>query len=183
MPKNDSPLDWFAKLPLLSWMTPRGQREGAKGVEGKKEPADIKPKQQTQQQRCSPAKLCPRDADVVVHTAPASTCESSVGASWSGCSDASGGGAGSHDMADFHRLDDQEGEACPTEGRLQLTLTIDEPEPAPAPPAEATPSPPMDIPWRLIDPDSATTPMQEVGRVVLSRGLAFRPGTAPTKPG
>jgi len=68
-------------------------------------------------------------------------------------------------MAAFHRLDDQAaGEACPPEGRLQLKLTIeDEPEPAPAAPlAQATPAPAVNIPWKLIDPDSTTTPMQEV---------------------
>lgn len=173
MPNADSPLDWFVKLPFLSWMTQGGQREGADGDE---QPEESKPKQQTQQQqqRCSPPKLCPREPEVVVHTAPASTCESSVGASWSGCSDTSGGGAGSHDMASFHRLNEQEGEAYPGKGRPQLTLTIDEPEPAPArTPAQATPATPVDIPWRLIDPDSATTPMQEVGRASFS--LALRP--------
>eukprot|EP00903_Cladosiphon_okamuranus_P020594 g18904.t1 len=122
-------------------------------------------------QRSSPPKLCTKEMSVPL-TAPVSTCDSSS-ASWSemalGSSESSAGGAGAtqeHDMVTFHRLNEGGAEGNsggPRRSPPQLTLTV-EPAPAPAPAV-----PPVDIPWRLVDPDSTSNPMQEA----LSHSLAL----------
>lgn len=169
---DGSPLEWIAKLPMFSWMRSKARDDHGHsdvpdlcGLDMKgKEPRQQQQQQQQppKQQRSSPPQLCTKE-ESVSQTAPASTCDSS-GASWSdmavGSSDSSVGAT--HDMVTFHRL--SEGvDGGPRRSPPPLTLTVD-PEPALAPTA-----PPVDIPWRVVDPDSVSNPMQEVRVLTASR--------------
>lgn len=177
MPNADgSPLEWIAKIPLFGWMRPKPRDDhGHSDVPVEFCGLDMnaqanKPREPPKQQRSSPPKLCTKE-ESVLQTAPVSTCESSA-ASWS---EMAVGSSDSSEMVTFHRLS-QGVDSGPRRSPPPLTLTVD-PEPAPAPTA-----PPVDIPWRLIDPDSATNPMQEVracaslarGRIVWCTSEEFR---------
>ncbi|CAB1103788.1 unnamed protein product [Ectocarpus sp. CCAP 1310/34] len=173
MPSPERPLlETIAKFPLFDWMRPKPRREVAPGDGhhcGSSDFGSSSSNNNAAVSTCSPRKLrTPRlsaeESTLLSRTAPISTCTSNISAvSWSeqttvvGSSDSSTGASG---MAAFPRLGHKSSPELKLDivagdapaAVLETRLTV-----APAP----TPAPPMDIPWRLLDPDSATTPMQE----------------------
>ncbi|CAM9354048.1 unnamed protein product [Ectocarpus fasciculatus] len=179
MPSPEKPLlETIAKFPLFDWMRPKPRREGAAAGDGHACGASdfgssssnnntaVSKQGTTSPSKLTTPRLSAEESALLSRTAPVSTCTSNVSAvSWSdqttvGSSDSSTGASG---MAVFPRLGQKSspelkldivgaGGGDAPAAVLETRLTV-----APAP----TPAPPIDIPWRLVDPDSATTPMQE----------------------
>ncbi|CAM9228451.1 unnamed protein product [Scytosiphon promiscuus] len=177
MPKQEtSLLEMLAKHPLFGWMRPKPRDDDSDDENGGSSMFCEPRPASTKHSSSSPILLSLNERDSgSLQTAPVSTCASNMStACWSdqaGASDAVVGSSGSSASAaeeesvpTFQRLGFPEKRRRATDRPNLKIAALDSARPAgsPAPIPGATPS--VEIPWRLIDPDLATTPLEKALR-------------------
>lgn len=180
MPKQDSSLlDMLAKHPIFGWMRPKPREDGGDDDGEGGASMFCEPRPASTKRSSSPILLSLSERDSgALRTAPVSTCASNISTTcWSDqaiTSNAVVGSSSSNSSTEeeeavptFQRLGfPEKARKAPKRPNLKIAALDSAPPVESSTPAAAAATPLVAIPWRLIDPDLATTPLEKVRQYI-----------------